>query len=390
MAMVYGNAYLVIAASASQGDEVGMFPKLKDYYSETIDLKWNALDIRLKVEPFRSHISTLNTEGPLMSRSWTYQERLLARRVLLYNRDEVVWECNETWRCECGAGDKIGTAEHPYNLNRILIGDPQFIYKAWRNTVVKNYSHRRLTKTCDKLPALSGVAELFRTKLGDVYLAGLWRKDIINCLLWTCTSDSRNDLLPAYRAPSWSWASTDGTITYFELDNMGINVVVHEAFCEPLGKELTGEVKDGWITISGPLMKSWIFSPENVSFTLLYETESNSAHFSSVVVDGKIDFRLVQGENGQIEETAVRKINSATLNDARQSPTTDTATGRLCVWCLKIAQDTFGFRKLGYVLVLAKSQKNIGKFERIGIASVTDKNIAIFDKNASWQTITVV
>lgn len=39
MTMVYGNAFLVLVASASSGDEISMFPRRQDRYCHTIDLE---------------------------------------------------------------------------------------------------------------------------------------------------------------------------------------------------------------------------------------------------------------------------------------------------------------------------------------------------------------
>lgn len=41
MTMVYGAAFLVLAASASSGDQIGMFPQRHDHYCHKIDFGWN-------------------------------------------------------------------------------------------------------------------------------------------------------------------------------------------------------------------------------------------------------------------------------------------------------------------------------------------------------------
>ena len=68
--------------------------------------------------------------------------------------------------------------------------------------ILWNYGARKLTKSSDKLPALSGIVEIYsKKKLNDHYLAGMWRKSLIEGLLW-------QGLEPAGvhqdRAPSWS------------------------------------------------------------------------------------------------------------------------------------------------------------------------------------------
>ncbi|KAK0755315.1 hypothetical protein N5P37_012142 [Trichoderma harzianum] len=41
-------------------------------------------------------------EWPLLNRGWVYQEQLLSRRMLHFTQNELVWECFEETRCECG------------------------------------------------------------------------------------------------------------------------------------------------------------------------------------------------------------------------------------------------------------------------------------------------
>lgn len=76
--------------------------------------------------------------------------------------------------------------------------------------IVESYSRCELTKSSDKLVAISGLARNMQLQTGEQYVAGLRREDIEQqlCRLpfggtWT--------RLTLYRAPTWSWASHDGT-----------------------------------------------------------------------------------------------------------------------------------------------------------------------------------
>jgi hypothetical protein len=77
------------------------------------------------------------------------------------------------------------------------------------------YSARNLTYENDKLPAVSGLAASVNAILGeDIYLAGIWEKDLIRGVLWTpasaATGASSSNRVP--NIPSWSWASYPGGI----------------------------------------------------------------------------------------------------------------------------------------------------------------------------------
>ena len=63
------------------------------------------------------------------------------------------------------------------SLDQLEYWTPRRISNYWF-TIVQDYSMRGLTKSVDKLPALSGLARVFGDALKNDYLAGLWRGDL--------------------------------------------------------------------------------------------------------------------------------------------------------------------------------------------------------------------
>lgn len=116
-----------------------------------------------------------------------------------------------------------GYADYGYlpHSHRLLPTAKQ-TYHDW-HLMVSNYSTRELTNPLDKLPALAGLAQRFQ-KLSNErtghYLAGHWENDLPSSLLW------HRDRFPlslagpkparptVYRAPSWSWASMEGSVDF--------------------------------------------------------------------------------------------------------------------------------------------------------------------------------
>ncbi len=91
---------------------------------------------------------------------------------------------------------------------------PDRLYLSWYG-LVENFTSRDLTKESDKLIALSGLVSEINKLLGDdVYLAGLWRNDLLNDLCWSPHYAEECFPPSTYRAPSWSWASLDGRVSY--------------------------------------------------------------------------------------------------------------------------------------------------------------------------------
>jgi hypothetical protein len=91
------------------------------------------------------------------------------------------------------------------------------IHKSWYD-IVNDYSLTQLTVQEDKLPALSGMASRFHAITKDDYLAGHWRIGLERSLFWEGTGQVFR--VKPYRAPTWSWASTDGYVSTFFQDDV--------------------------------------------------------------------------------------------------------------------------------------------------------------------------
>lgn len=194
----------------------------------------NMVSLRFFDEEEQRHIGI--EKGPLAARGWVLQEELFSGRRLTFRGDQMVWECSTFQFCEGGfARHYLPNRYYDGNLwsefkhlstgrNRDGHLEAKHIHKVldtWYDTI-QQYSTRQLTRSTDRLPAISSLAKEFgRLKGDDTYCAGLWRSDIIKGLLWTpvYTKQIKRDLLgispkerspkKPYTGPSWSWASLD-------------------------------------------------------------------------------------------------------------------------------------------------------------------------------------
>ena len=160
------------------------------------------------------------TREPLYERAWTLQEQMLSSRVLVYSSSQVWWECLEVKGCDRGKpysiqsnGGTIGSL--PRNglakrVERSLNHNRDYLWKAWQE-IVEDYSGRELSVASDKLPALSALASNFSGIWSCAYYAGLWERRLLEGLRWHLYNPPswKPD---EYTAPSWSWASTVGSI----------------------------------------------------------------------------------------------------------------------------------------------------------------------------------
>lgn len=79
-------------------------------------------------------------------------------------------------------------------------------------SLVKEYTSCKLTYPSDKLPALSGIIRKLVEQNDDVYLAGLWRTNLIHWMSWQVAHDSAPITL-LNRSPSWFWAKQSGEVS---------------------------------------------------------------------------------------------------------------------------------------------------------------------------------
>jgi hypothetical protein len=280
MAAVYTNAYLTLAATGGQDCNAGLFrystlgPYIQLPY-DTVDGAHSSVwtyPLDMGKEIFTSEYINMSTE-PLSKRGWAFQERVLSRRLLLFASDQIHFECLQGVVAETGL--KMDWRYHSVHLERDLelpsekgqedeettkmaslpsshIDQAPTIMSRWLQ-LVRAYGDGKLTFPSDKLPALSGIAKLYSEMLNDEYVAGLWKKSILEGLSWQAL---RCKLPPdgKYRAPSWSWASVDGTASGGYVGQREPVATVLNCSVELKGENPFGEVTGGRIEMEAPLV----------------------------------------------------------------------------------------------------------------------------------------
>ncbi|RMY12857.1 hypothetical protein D0866_14157 [Hortaea werneckii] len=219
MAEIYSGAYIVFVAAAAADVEGGLdiSADLKDWRHLTEhQVRAGSMWVR-----FKDHKSDVCAFLPISTRAWTYQERRLAKRCLIFGESEVVWECRRGCRCPCFGAQTV------------------------------------LTRPTDRLPAISAIATVIQAVTGDKYLAGLWRSGLLLQLAWRPDGNwSRQDSpYGVYVAPSWSWASFPGAALLMhagQVEFQAENAEILHVSCEPANLcSPLGAVHHGTLTLRG-------------------------------------------------------------------------------------------------------------------------------------------
>ncbi|KAK5661117.1 hypothetical protein OQA88_11007 [Cercophora sp. LCS_1] len=226
MGEVYRNAFLNIGATGAVDSQEGCFRE-RDYREvfRSIIHKEECLahlgegsqSYRLVEQDFMR--DCLLTQ-PLLKRGWVYQERLLAPRMLHYGSQQLFWECRDMSVCESYPTHVMAPLELTTlsSLQKGLEGDEDEAMRRVRGlyhwySIVEQYTSMALTRPEDKLIAISGVAQQYNKTLldDDKYWVGTWQSDLPGGLCWR-VKGGKGTRPKTFRAPTWSWASIDGTI----------------------------------------------------------------------------------------------------------------------------------------------------------------------------------
>jgi hypothetical protein len=232
MSAYFGNAQITIAASSALNAQAGILAArsgVPEPVKEKLVLEDGAICTVLVQErnnKFDELYKSVHHFGPLCKRGWAFQENVLSTRTIHYTDSELVWECCTETISEDGF--RVGDNAHSFLACNLLELRPS-PSRLWQDLVM-NFSRRELTYPSDRLPGVSGLAQLLQKRTGFEYVAGLWRETMVLDLLWRTsweyyrTDDTtlRGDILrrtyfdpPMFlKAPSWSWVSTTATVHF--------------------------------------------------------------------------------------------------------------------------------------------------------------------------------
>ncbi|KAK1501081.1 HET domain-containing protein [Colletotrichum abscissum] len=265
MGDVYSNAYIVFSVLKSSDNGVGFLgpPETPPYASCTSTAAGMTATLYVCAIP-RTQACYLSSEDyvwdePLSKRGWTLQERWLAPRLVHFGSQQMSFECNAYFLCQDGTKFSGRYSDARKDWDTVEEDERALRASTEWTELVTEYSLRKLTRGTDKLPAISGIARMIAGQINDQYVAGLWRKAMIEGLSWECTEPDQ--AATHYQAPSWSWASLNGPISQQSFGNLmgdnGLEVTIAslsrvlDCVITPKGEDPYGEVLTGSLKMEG-------------------------------------------------------------------------------------------------------------------------------------------
>ncbi|KAE8370753.1 HET-domain-containing protein [Aspergillus caelatus] len=388
MASIFENAHITIMAASSPDPETPILrqraqceERFKFDFTEKNQSK-SYLFSRLTTpeDMFHLHpvqVKEVSSRGwgeVLYQRGWTFQEDLLARRTIHYLPQRVVWECR-----------MLHDDERQLLGNRRLANSFDQTVWTWRE-YVKAYTKRDLTYISDKLPAISGIANMVAQKMGDEYLAGLWRSSLISDLGWQFAYSStaeRTSPPRQYIAPSWSWASvaTRQAIGYSSDRVLNTVATVIDAGVTLKGRNRFGEVSDGFVQLRGFVRKIKLYCENKRELFKAYfpgcEVSVESLHF-------RADMEICSGD-GLLESGAMAPTLCRRYAHEKYQPKSG-KDAYPAVWVVIL------YETLECItgIVLGRSPRVQGAYERLGLLEFDPRDFGTAMELAVESTITIV
>ncbi|KAH7009334.1 heterokaryon incompatibility protein-domain-containing protein [Macrophomina phaseolina] len=280
MDQVYIHAYVTLAATSTSTSHDGFLERpLKEevrvpFVSQKDGSVHGHIYLRQVMDNRPCKYETNVECSKWNDRGWTLQERFLSRRLVHFCRDQSYFECRSAIWAEDNhkiqhlptptsiadqAGSQNGAeTENKWDDKHGYNDKIERIFEHWFH-IVAQFSARQLTYGADKLPALSGLAKE-TSSAGPVgrYLAGIWEEDLAYGLLWICcANDHEFSSAPSYRAPSWSWASMDGQITWgsqWERNALPQTFELLQADIKLAGNDPFGSITCAHLVVAGLLL----------------------------------------------------------------------------------------------------------------------------------------
>lgn len=266
---IYKGSNVTIVAASARASSTGFLETRNPKVERMVRLPYRCPNGELGTA-FLYRLTPHQKSPPIDGRAWTLQESLLAPRIIEFGIDTLKWRFYKS-------GESYGAAWYSPSKTSWPLNDINNAMHKWDSTVIE-YSKRQLSKESDRLVALSAIAADFAHILNKnfgvedaTYAAGLWSRgfwdgDFGRQLLWHAPYDAIPQPRPQqYQAPSWSWASMKGPISFPLRDDLRLKISAHLLAVELRTPDLKyGQVTGGKIWVEGRL-KSAIWMPDKMS-----------------------------------------------------------------------------------------------------------------------------
>ncbi|KAG0627307.1 hypothetical protein M758_2G190800 [Ceratodon purpureus] len=271
MDVIFGCAVVTIVAAAGNSADAGLpgINELKPRSREQAPFKVKGIPLVRTLDPEQSRKGNSSFNGYLKEsqwckRGWTFQEKLLSPRALIFTEEQVYWECQTASWCEDGHWE-----QSPGIIYRHCFGDNDYClpwqegFERKYRKMVEEYSGRTFKFEKDRRDAFEGILQRFQyyAKGRQLFLWALPKRFLSNALTWYCKEISPQRRVEKCRVtsewgqpikdcpfPSWSWLGWAGKVCFnHPLDASTVDLSFYYFFG---GKLLSARQTDATVRLS--------------------------------------------------------------------------------------------------------------------------------------------
>lgn len=227
MDQIYGNAVITVCAADGKDSDTGLLA-LDENHQTPQHVCQYAPGVQLILrQPAEASIA----KSGWNTRAWTFQERLLSRRCLIFSGGRIHFQCKSASMSEDIFAEKAGTGwslELVHAPLRLLsqLKDRGVWFYAY---CVAVYTARELHEPFDMMEGFLGLCNLMKETLNAPLFFGLPTSHLDFALLWVATSGASllhhtasEDLRYGQtELPSWSWCGWESSGVKYDPDMVG-------------------------------------------------------------------------------------------------------------------------------------------------------------------------
>lgn len=428
MGSIYQNAHLTIAAASSVSVETAYLGNRRDQSRQPIEFSvppatpgCPSTTVSARRDPLSWHTHTVRITPPIQEdpwrlRGWTLQEEILARRLVVFGAEELQWRCRTTTACECRSNYFVYRdwpktfSEENEQVSRKQREDLVLaMFRYWRYGVVRRYSSRVFTYPEDILPALSGIAQRLARATGGTYVAGMWLETLVYDMCWQNTFlEGMEPFCRDYTAPTFSWCSVNGlreNHRWLRYRRFTPDAVVVDVNVELRHNNAPfGALVDGCVVIRGRLAPALLeYIDGEYHIALDNNTQDHDGTTCREVLeffpDTYIQPAPVATPSPEDHEDKVCWTGTRAPKPPNGVDTTllggSPESGGCVVWMLLLGTviRSNDKKKVQCILVLGKSTRRPGAYERLGLVSTqgdTEPHLKPMKNRGSTETLTIV
>jgi hypothetical protein len=207
MASIYARSYFTVVATQGSNADSGLCGVLPDPERMKEQLIFD-FDETTSLAVYQAELlDPTKPQSVWQTRGWTFQERMLSRRCLVFHNNTVKWECPTATHMECLRNYRKNGDSEPSSQERQEKYDIQ--YKPYPDllqytALVMAYSRRNLTFDTDGLNAFSAIISSMRPSFPSDFIYG--HPECIFSLSLTWKPINLTGKREGF--PSWSWISS--------------------------------------------------------------------------------------------------------------------------------------------------------------------------------------